>query len=219
MEANMPNVTLEDLRKLEGPLKRNTYLTLRGRVLQQIIKDAAFSAFAFKPENADKPAHDPIEDLERTASPYKDGIEATFDDKPELPETAGKKPRSDLMFDILKHDDVDPAATEALVDAFKQEAMEAQIATLTRRNMGSGMGGSKGVAARVRSGLLHLEEMDESWDEVFITRSVNFIVEYTDNARPGDDANNLAFLKGILEGIPADEVDSVDNVVNMKFAI
>lgn len=195
----MPNVTIEDLRKLEGPLYRGEYPTVRGRVLEQIIGDTVFAAYAYKAENDNTPAHDRIEDLEATAMPTKDGIDSSFEDEIILPETAGKKPRKNLLFDILAHEDVPEEDTEKLVNAIKDRAVQAQIQRLVKRNMGFGTGGSRGISQRVAAGLLQLEEQDESWDEAFITRAVEFVVQYTNIVR-GDDANNLAYLKGILEG-------------------
>lgn len=201
-----PVVTIADIHLLVGPLEFNGYPTLRGRVIRQPTKDAVFSAYAFKADDEDK-AVSSIADLEHSCSPYKEGIDASLVTVTR-PDFAGKKPRPDLLFDMLYQSDMDEELVRELAKSVRDSAIDEQIVTLAKRAIGSKSGGSKGIGKRVAAGLHRLEEMDSSWDEVFITRAVSFIVQYTDRTFSDYDVQNLGFLSAVLNGTTEEVSDA-----------
>jgi hypothetical protein len=202
-----PHVTTEDMRMLEGALTVGDNLTLKGRLYLQPIKDAAFAAFAYKSADNGATADlgTSLADLEATCSPYKEGDDSTFADAPIINDMAGKKPRADYLYDLL----IQPDMTEdqvtnldKLVAGLKQRAVHDQIMYITKRNMGSGTGGSTGVGKRVAGGFRHLDAMDESWDEAFYTKGAQFLINDKTFAFTEADKANLNFMKGVLAGDP-----------------
>jgi len=199
------SVVIDDFKSLTGPLTRfgsdgTEYLTVRGRCITQLYTDAFFAAFAYQPEDSGPVAdHGSIADLEGSCSPYKPGIDATLVRR-ERPELAGRKMRHDLVFEILHDSDRDPAKTQELVDALKARAFNDFCRRQAQRLRGDRIGGSQGIAERVRSGAKHIEECDSSWDNAFLTKAAQFVVDYTDILVGDHDHANVAYLKAVLAG-------------------
>lgn len=206
MKNAQPVVTIDDVHNLVGPLYANNYPTLKCRLVQQVVKTAVFSAYSFKDEDEDSPRSSAadIEAQLASTTPYKDGIDASLVER-EKPLLAGKKPRADLVFDLLYHPDMDEDKVRELAESIKQEAVQAQIQSLVKRAMGSGSGGSKGVGRRVAAGLHRLDTCDETWDEAFLTNAAEFLVNYTQKTFTDFDEANLNYLRGILEGRPEEK--------------
>lgn len=214
-ETTEPQMSVEDVRLLTGPLTREyegkVYWTIRGRVISQLYKDAAFSAFAFKDENDTKPVHnitDQIAMLEGGTSPYKDQVS-------QLPELAHKKMRHDLVFDCLNDFEKDPEVIKAQCQAIKERAIK-EWAHMKADSMGGpqGRGGMSynQVMARIKAGAPNLTEVDESWDDAFITKAASFITggsrkPYTFGE---DDVSNLNLIMSVLAGrLPEQESGAV----------
>jgi len=203
-KAAVPMVSIIDFQALEGPLTRNNdqFWTLRGAVVSQVMKDACFSAYAHRDPNAKTPVHDvpSIEDVEQTASPYKDGVDATLV-TPSANEFAGKKPRAGLIRAMIDNPEGDPKALDELAGHIKGRAIQEFCQYQATRALGTRSGGSTGIKNRVATGAARLDEQDESWDDAFITKATHFVLEtlmtrdFTD-----DDRINRNYLLGILEG-------------------
>jgi hypothetical protein len=210
-----PTVRVSDFHALTGGLfNAMGYPTFRGRCIMQVVQNAAFSAYAYKDENEEAPALSSAAQMEREigCGPYKEGIDASLVTI-EKPELAGKKPRVDLIRDLLCVDkSIDPAEMEDLAKAIKREAIDAQIKSLVKKNMGGGIGGSKGVARKIAAGLQRLDTMDESWDEAFLTKAVEFLVEYQreDYLRTDDDKANYAYMKAVVNGVQVSADESAE---------
>ena len=208
-----PVVRISDFHHMLGGLfNAMGYPTFYGRCVMQVVQNAAFSAYAYKDENEEAPAISGAAALERelTCSPYKDGIDASLVTI-EKPELAGKRPRVGLIADLLrKTEDLDPEKVEELAKAVKNEGIQAQIKALVKKNMGGGIGGSKGVSRRIAVGLTRLEECDESWDTAFLTKAVEFLVEYQreEYLRTEEDKANFAYMKAVLNGVQVGESEA-----------
>lgn len=219
-ETTEPQMNVEDVRLLTGPLTREyegkVYWTIRGRVISQLYKDAAFSAFAFKDENDTKPVHsaaEQIELIEGGTSPYKDKVST-------LPELAHKKMRHDLVADCIRDFEKEDEVVQAQCQAIKLRAIK-EWAHMKADSMGGpqGRGGMSynQVMARIKAGAPNLTEVDKSWDEAFITKAASFITG--GNRKPytfgEDDVSNLNLIMSVLAGrLPEQEsaAVSVDDI-------
>ena len=208
-----PTVRIEDYHHLTGPLyNAQGYPTFKGRCILQVVQNTAYSAFcAAKGTREQSVIESAAAEIEKemTASPYKEGIDAslvTF----EKPELADKRPRKDLVFDLLHREDIDPELTEKLVTAVKMDGINNQIKSLVKKQFGTGSGGSGGIGRRISVGSQALEEMDESWDEAFLTKAVEFLIDYTDEKylRSEDDIGNHSYMKAVLAGVQVGEEEA-----------
>lgn len=212
-------LTIEDIQSLEGSLTRNNdqYWTLKGAVIAQVVKDACFSAYAHRTPNERTPIHDvpSIEDVEMSCSPYKDGMDSTFESA-SVNDFAGKKPRSGLVRDLIDNPEADPDKLDVLAEHIKARAIQEFCQYQAQRALGTRSGGSTGIKNRVARGAAVLDEMDESWDGAFINKAARFVLEtlmtrdFTD-----EDRINRNFLLGILEGKPAGN----ESVTPLKVAL
>lgn len=204
---------------LIGPLTRNNdqYWTLRGAVIAQIVKDGAFSAYAHRTPNERTPIHDvpSIQDIEDSCSPYKDGMDSTLESMP-VNEFAGKKPRQDLIRDLINNPSADPDKLDVLAEHIKARAIQEFCQYQAGKAIGTRSGGSTGIRNRVARGAAVLEEMDESWDNAFISKAARFVLDtLMKNDFTDEDRANRRFLLGVLEGKPA----SNESVTPLKVAL
>ena len=202
-----PLVEPTDMQRLEGGLFTvDGRFTLKGKLLVQPIKDAAFAAYAYKASDDAAPAktHREIDDLLASCSPFKDGVDASPVDPIVLSELAGKKPRADMIFDILVQPDMTDEQVASLkegIKVLKAQAVDEQIHYLVKRNMGGGTGGSKGVHDRIAIGAAQLTEMDASWDSAFLTNGAKFLINDNTFTFSDFDKANLNYMRGILGGV------------------
>ena len=214
-ETNEPQISIEDIRLLIGPFVREyegkIYFTIRGRVIAQLFKDSAFSAFAYKDENDTKPVYNAAEAVDimnAGCAPFKPGIDASFADASIKPQLAGKKMRSGLVMDCIQMLDVDDEINQARLKAIRTKALN-EWGHQKSNSMGKGSDGQplmsyNSVMTRVKAGAHNLTTMDESWDEAFITKAVRFVCAVDGGRKPftfgEDDTSNLNLLVRLCAG-------------------
>ena len=214
-ETSEPQVTIEDIRLLEGPYVREyegkVYFTIRGRVIAQLFKDSAFSAFAYKDENDETPVHhsaEAIDIMNAGCGAYKPGMNSSFGDAFTKPELAGKKMRSTLVMDCIRQIEVEEDINSAQLAAIRSKAIS-EWAHQKSNAMGKGSDGKplmsyNSVVGRIKAGANNLTEMDDTWDEAFLTKAVRFVAAVDGGRKPftfGElDTSNLNLLTRICAG-------------------
>jgi len=226
-----PQVSFDDLKNLLiGPLVREhqgkLYFTLKGKVFVQPMKDGIFSAFCYTTVDNTRP----VADLSGfngtdsdTVTPYKDGIDATLDNghvEPEYYDTFGKRPRTNLLYDLV---DDGTRSEEAVIEQWnnlKRMAQQEQFLYLAQRNLRDRARGNiddemRTVGSRVQNGARFISPQDETWDSEFITKGCQFLLKgkFPQRLFGEEDTANQNLLMQIMAG---KAIQSDDNPVELS---
>jgi hypothetical protein len=198
-----PVVTIADIHLMTGSLVESSgYPTYKGRIISQIAKDTLFMGWTTYQQSrrTEEAMNSAAEDasilqaLENSTSPFKNGIDGTFEEAFETNPLFGLKPRADLIFDCIKAtEDMDDEIVAKIVKLIKDRATVDQLAAIAKKNTAH-----RNVGQGVRVGLNDLTYADESYDDLFITKAVEFVNQYPSRYPSEDDTANHGLMLACL---------------------
>ena len=193
---------IEQIKSLVGGLSiKNSadgqhYDTVKGRVFKQIVKAPLYQAYMFKSrDESPVPAADAkLYDLEETCMPYKSGIDASTDTGYEPDTTYGIYPRKTLLRDLVDNPDVDSQALDTFSVALKNKAIQEQLEYMQDRKLTN-------INRKIQVGLAGMDEdTDGVYDEEFLRKAAEFVVQYPPKYPTENDLINLSRLQQYLDG-------------------
>ena len=224
-------VQVSDFQLLSGALVQvgkdgRIYDTFKGRILKQIYKDVAFSAFRAYRNTSDTketPIHDvqsaKLLALETSTSPYKDGIDASLADVVTIEPLLTHRPRSCLLFDILHKADIDEAITMEQAAIIKQQAMMEQAAYLALREKKTTQLAQRSFQRRISEGLNKLIVDDGEFDALFLTAASQFVMDYPNKFTNEEDNENIGIIQAALDFTGKSNEIALDHVSEITFDV
>ena len=212
-----PVINISDIHLMSGSLiGANDYPTYKGRVIAQIAKDSLFAGWMEyqaqqKDTAAPSDASAALRALEASTSPFKDGIDGTLEGTFDVNELGGLKARKELIFDCLKTtEDMDDETIAKIAKIVKDRATAEQVASIAKKNPEH-----RNVTRGIMVGLNNLEYSDESFDNLWLTKAVNFINQYPSRYPTDEDTANANLMQCVLA--PRIKESTVAPIVTLDF--